>query len=107
MQAKVTSIVLKFLDKISNYLAKGIHKFFYSLNLEDRGIIFSSIKIYLALRIIKPIKDYDVANIILDMLEYIKVLGFFNKNRYLAILKKFRPKITYQYNKVYNRILPY
>ena len=93
-QAKITSTVLKFLDKISDYLVENIYKFFYFLNPENCYIIFSNIKMHLALRIIRPIKDLNVINIILDILEYIKVLGFFNKNRCLAILKKFRPKIT-------------
>jgi Mg/Co/Ni transporter MgtE len=72
------------------------YEFFYHLTEEASDVIFSNIRADLAIKVLQPIKDYNIVNIILNMPDQIQIstLGLFKENRRIAILKKLGPKIT-------------
>ena len=69
--AKIIFASFVFLDKIGNLLKNYYYKFFYRLKKEASNIIFSNIGADLAIKILQPIKDYNIANIFLNMPNYI------------------------------------
>ena len=65
--AEIISRSFIFLNKIGNLPENHRHKFFYYLGEEASDIIFSNIRADLAIKILQPIKDYNIANIILNI----------------------------------------
>ena len=66
--AKIISTSFTFLDKIGNLPGNHYYEFFYHLREEASDIIFSNIRADLAIKILQPIKDHNIINVILKML---------------------------------------
>ena len=94
--AEIISRSFIFLDKIKNLPENYRREFFYHLGEEASDIIFSNIRADLAIKILQPIKDYNIANVILNMPDQIQIstLRLFKENRRMAILKEIGPRIT-------------
>ena len=94
--AEIISASFIFLDKIGNLPGNHRREFFYHLTEEASDVIFSNIGADLAIKVLQPIKDHDIANVILNMPDQIQIstLGLFKENRRMAILEKLGPRIT-------------
>jgi hypothetical protein len=68
MWAEIISASFIFLNKIGNLLGNHRCEFFYYLIEEASDVIFNNIGADLAIKVLQPIKDYDIANVILNML---------------------------------------
>lgn len=69
--AEIISASFIFLDKIGNLLENYYCKFFYYLIEKASDIIFNNIGADLAIKVLQPIKDHDIANVILNILDQI------------------------------------